>query len=103
MMSNSKKHEKTPQSNNFPEKKLSFTQQKVVDSLPEEFRSDIVRVIKEVSYSGPIPSSYMLRDYEDVLKESANRILCMAEDVRKDRQSNTRRGQWMGFETGSGL
>ena len=103
MMSNSKKHEKTPQSNNFPEKKLSFTQQKVVDSLPEEFRSDIVRVIKEVSYSGPIPSSYMLRDYEDVLKESANRILCMAADVRKDRQSNPRRGQWMGFETGSGL
>ncbi len=102
-MSNSKKHEKTPQSNNFPEKKLSLTQQKVVDSLPEEFRSDIVRVIKEVSYSGPIPSSYMLRDYEDVLKGSANRILCMAEDVRKDRQSNTRRGQWMGFETGSGL
>ena len=102
-MSNSKKHEKTPQSNNFPEKKLSLTQQKVVDSLPEEFRSDIVRVIKEVSYSGPIPSSYMLRDYEDVLKGSANRILCMAEDPRKDRQSNTRRGQWMGFETGSGL
>lgn len=83
-------------------------------NLPEESKVKIVTAFMTTvhhfssSYAGPIPDPDSLRQYEDILPGSADRILKMAENQGSHRrkreikegdsrikQSST--GQWMGF------
>jgi len=71
--------------------------------------------IRETSFSGPLPPPQVLKDYNDVLPDAAERIIAMAETQSVHRQSlerlsveatlqdaragraERRTGQWLGF------
>ncbi len=80
----------------------------IISGLPEDDQKMIASVILARSFSGPIPPPHILKGYEDVLPGSADRILRMAEEQSKHRQSlenqvipeqlaQSRRGQYFGF------
>ena len=59
---------------------------------------EVVQVEQHVAYySGPIPPPAMLRDYEEVLEGSADRLLTMAERESKHRALYENLGLIFGF------
>lgn len=63
-------------------------QDELTDAKPEE-RGDIIAAwaLQSVYFEGPLPPSYMLREYEDILPGAADRIIGMAERQAEHRQS----------------
>lgn len=53
---------------------------------PAERATIIVRAVQGISFKGPIPPAFMLKEYEEVLPGSAERILSMAERQSAHRQ-----------------
>lgn len=53
---------------------------------PAERATIIVRAVQGISFKGPIPPAFMLKEYEEVLSGSAERILSMAERQSMHRQ-----------------
>lgn len=62
-------------------------QEEISEAEPEERIAIISRVISQIRYEGPLPPSFMLKEYEDVLPGAADRILRMAEQQASHRQS----------------
>lgn len=83
----------------------------IMSSVPDdkkEFAACALSIIKEESFSGPIPHPRSFKEYEAVLPGSADRILKMAEDQQKHRMelektaikkqlTQSGRGQIFGF------
>jgi uncharacterized membrane protein len=74
-------------------------------------RRSMVRIAHEVAeFSGPLPPSSYLRDYETILPGAADRIIAMAEKEQTHRHGwersalrNTTIGLWFGFVIAVGL
>ncbi|MGK7344338.1 MAG: DUF2335 domain-containing protein [Candidatus Nitrospinota bacterium M3_3B_026] len=77
------------------------------ESLPHT-AENIVKVLAEQRFSGPLPHPEVLQNYENVLPGLAERIVAMAEAEQKSRHTEetealrgqlkyASRGQWFGF------
>ena len=62
-------------------------QEEISEAEPEERIAIISRVISQIRYEGPLPPSFMLKEYEEILPGAADRILKMAEQQASHRQS----------------
>lgn len=69
-----------------PEDLLVTTLAEKVSYEPDEL-SRVLRAVISQEYSGPIPPPQMLSDYEKVEAGLANRLVTMAEEEQKHRQS----------------
>lgn len=72
--------------------KLSETQIiDLIESQPSEIQEEIAenilaRQVQSVNYSGPIPHPILLKEFNEVIPDGANRIMVMAETQAEHRQ-----------------
>lgn len=72
--------------------KLSETQIiDLIESQPSEIQEEIAenilaRQVQSVNYSGPIPHPSLLKEFNEVIPDGANRIMVMAETQAEHRQ-----------------
>lgn len=66
---------------------LPLPDEKIVELLskvPEDIRLEVQTLIRDFSFSGPIPPPQFLERYEKILPGSADRIVTMAENEQKN-------------------
>ena len=63
----------------FPELKAKL------GALPEEEQKDFLRAVSIQHFQGPLPPPFILKDYEEILPGSADRILNMSERQQQHR------------------
>ena len=90
-MSEENQQFKTPEESSesaVPDKKSSeelpvLDIDKLLSKVPEDIRLEVKTLIRDFSFSGPIPPPQFLEGYERVLPGSADRILTMAENEQE--------------------
>lgn len=80
----------TPKDSSKPaaqDEELPLPDEKIVEllsKLPEDIRPEVQTLIREFSFSGPIPPPQFLERYEKILPGSADRIVTMAENEQEN-------------------
>lgn len=64
----------------------------IIEKLPEEQRSVILRSMTIEEYHGPIPPPALLKQYNEIIPNAAERILKMAEGEQSHRHKSV---EWM--------
>ena len=91
--------------NKISEQETNLPSQEALKSLPENVRTALV---ESATFSGPLPPSSMLSEYNKILPGSAERLLTMTEKEQNHRMSwenkvikasikGMNQGQWFGF------
>jgi uncharacterized membrane protein len=78
---------------------LPVDQSEIVDGAVGEGPNgaDVVRILAERAFSGPLPPPEILAQYNHAAPEGGNRIMKMAEDQSAHRRQIERRGQIFAF------
>lgn len=96
-----------------PDERLPIIPPNLIEHIPEENRADFIREyvlhIEHIEqYSGPIPHPRIFASYVEIMPESGDRILTMAEEQQKRRMKSEedwigiyrfrlQYGMWLGF------
>lgn len=77
---------------------LGDEEEEVVAEIMEADDSERERVVRQVVrrafHSGPVPSSYELQNYENILPGLANRLVVLAENEQKIRGGDVKHWRW---------
>lgn len=80
------------------ETELDDEEEEVVAELMEAAQSGQTQVFRQIVrraiHSGPVPSSYELQNYENVLPGLANRLVVLAENEQKIRGGDVKHWRW---------
>lgn len=76
-MTNSKKKSKLKNQSDLSEEQVL----EIIENQPEDIQKSITKtlVAEQVSYTGPIPPPSLLKQFDDVIPDGADRIMKMAE------------------------